>query len=107
MRKRLPIAEGLLLFLIVTLSMPQPAHAYFDLGMGTYMLQVIFAFGAAYWLSFKKWWGGKPKSGGHTAGTDTTQEEADSRAVQASQAATRDLIETSAQSPTEKADPLA
>lgn len=34
------------------LVMPQPALAYFDLGFGTYLIQLICGFGAAIWLSF-------------------------------------------------------
>jgi hypothetical protein len=36
--------------------MPQPALAYFDLGTGTYMLQMTLAFGAAIWLSLRTSW---------------------------------------------------
>jgi len=30
-----------------------PAQAYFDMGSGTYVVQVVLGFGAALWLSLK------------------------------------------------------
>jgi len=35
---------------------PPPALGYFDLGTGTYMLQMILGFGAAIWLSMRTSW---------------------------------------------------
>jgi hypothetical protein len=41
-----------------------PAHAYFDLNMGAYMMQLIFGFGAAFLFSMKsKFKKKKPKAG--------------------------------------------
>lgn len=36
--------------------LPSPAMAYFDLGTGTYLVQMVLAFLAAFWLSFKQSW---------------------------------------------------
>jgi hypothetical protein len=33
--------------------LPAPAQAYFDVNTGTYILQLVFGFGAAFWLSIK------------------------------------------------------
>ncbi|MBN9394578.1 MAG: hypothetical protein J0H83_04985 [Candidatus Melainabacteria bacterium] len=32
---------------------PPPAEAYFDLSTGAYLVQMIFGFLAAFWLSFR------------------------------------------------------
>ncbi|HEY9772970.1 MAG TPA: hypothetical protein V6C81_04110 [Planktothrix sp.] len=53
MFKNLCLLDVLTLFLIYYLVIPPPAHAYFDLGVGAYMLQLVFGFGAAFWLSLK------------------------------------------------------
>ncbi len=45
--------NGIVLAAIWYLTMPSPALAYFDLGFGTYMLQLIFGFGAAFALAAK------------------------------------------------------
>jgi hypothetical protein len=31
-----------------------PAHAYFDLGTGAYLLQLVLGFAFAFWISFRK-----------------------------------------------------
>lgn len=36
--------------LILFLAVPAPALAYFDLGTGQYLIQLVFAFVAAFWL---------------------------------------------------------
>jgi hypothetical protein len=43
----------LLLFAIYYLFLAPPAYGYFDLGTGTYMLQMLLGFGAAVWLSMR------------------------------------------------------
>jgi hypothetical protein len=53
MWKDLALWDALALALILLLLCPNPAHAYFDLGVGTYIVQLFFAFGAAFWFSFK------------------------------------------------------
>jgi hypothetical protein len=35
---------------------PPPALGYFDLGTGTYMVQMLLGFGAAIWLSMRTSW---------------------------------------------------
>jgi hypothetical protein len=52
----LPMKHALLLAVFLYFLAPCPAHAYFDLGTGTYMLQLLFAFGAAVWISFRNSW---------------------------------------------------
>jgi hypothetical protein len=47
------LADALLLLTIWYLFIPSPALAYFDLGTGTYIVQLIFGVGAAFLLSFK------------------------------------------------------
>lgn len=42
--------HGLLAATILAVATPVPALAYFDLGVGQYLLQIIFAFVAAFWL---------------------------------------------------------
>ena len=44
------------LFTLLTIyyfGLAAPAHAYFDLGTGTYLLQMILGFGAAMWLALR------------------------------------------------------
>jgi hypothetical protein len=54
MLKKSAIVEAIFLSLFLFLSCPARAEAYFDLGTGTYMVQVIFAVAAAFWISFRK-----------------------------------------------------
>ena len=62
-------ANAVLLAAIWYLLLPSPALAYFDLGFGTYMMQLIFGFGAAAFLAlrsslqrkFKGWMKKEPK----------------------------------------------
>jgi hypothetical protein len=46
----------LALFAIYYFLTPPPALGYFDLGTGTYMLQMLLGFGAAIWLSMRTSW---------------------------------------------------
>ncbi len=46
----------LVLLAIYYFLTPPPALGYFDLGTGTYMLQMILGFGAAIWLSMRTSW---------------------------------------------------
>lgn len=62
MLKQLPVLNALWLALVWLVFVPCPAHAYFDLGTGTYMVQLIFGFGAAFLLSLKHKWFKKGKS---------------------------------------------
>ncbi len=50
------LTDALLLFVLWYVFIPQPACAYFDLNMGTYLLQVLFAVGTAAWFSFMSGW---------------------------------------------------
>jgi|688.fasta_scaffold1197383_1 hypothetical protein len=43
----------LTLLTIYYFGLAAPAHAYFDLGTGTYILQMILGLGAAFWLSLR------------------------------------------------------
>ena len=47
------LTDAIIVALIFYFLAPVPAHAYFDLGMGTYMVQILFGFAAAFWFSFK------------------------------------------------------
>ncbi len=53
------ICKAALLMAIWYVLLPSPAQAYFDLGVGTYLVQMILAFLAAFWLSFRQSWIGK------------------------------------------------
>jgi hypothetical protein len=50
------LSNCLALFAIYYLLLPAPAYGYFDLGTGTYMLQMALGFGAAIWLSLRTSW---------------------------------------------------
>lgn len=50
------IVNVLLLTALWYFVYPSPAHAYFDIGVGTYMIQFIFGFGAAFGFSFISSW---------------------------------------------------
>jgi len=75
------LGNAVLLALYCYVAMPAPAHAYFDLGTGAYMLQMIFGVGAAFFLSFKhqiarklNWGKRKPASGTGQAEITSTDE---------------------------------
>jgi len=55
-RIALLLSNCLALFAIYYFLMPAPAYGYFDLGTGTYMLQMLLGFGAAVWLSMRTSW---------------------------------------------------
>ena len=48
------LGNAVLLALYFYVAIPAPAQAYFDLGTGAYMLQLIFGVGAAFFLSFRQ-----------------------------------------------------
>lgn len=48
--------KAALLAAIWYVLLPSPALAYFDLGTGTYLVQMVLAFLAAFWLSFRQSW---------------------------------------------------
>jgi hypothetical protein len=50
------VSSWLILFLIYYFCLAQPAHAYFDLGMGAFMIQMVLGFVAAIWLSMRTTW---------------------------------------------------
>jgi len=50
------LSNCLALFAIYYFLMPAPAYGYFDLGTGTYMIQMLLGFGAAVWLSMRTSW---------------------------------------------------
>lgn len=52
--RSLLLTDAIALASIIYFLMPTPAHAYFDLGTGTYLVQLFFAFTAAFWFSFRK-----------------------------------------------------
>ncbi|MBU6451923.1 MAG: hypothetical protein KGS72_09115 [Cyanobacteria bacterium REEB67] len=61
------LSNCLALFAIYYLLMPAPAYGYFDLGTGTYIIQMVLGFGAAVWLSLRTSWirfDRKKKTGG-------------------------------------------
>ena len=68
------LSNCLALFAIYYLLLPAPAYGYFDLGTGTYMLQMILGFGAAIWLSLRTSWirFDRKKKGVTSAPADTT-----------------------------------
>jgi hypothetical protein len=79
------LGNAVLLALYFYVAVPAPAHAYFDLGTGAYMLQLIFGVGAAFFLSFRqqvarKLGLGKPKPTADAAQTEvkSTDEPTDS-----------------------------
>ncbi len=45
--------ETLLVVVVAGTMFPQPAHAYIDLGVGSFMLQVLFGMVLAIWVSLK------------------------------------------------------
>ncbi|MBS2008535.1 MAG: hypothetical protein JST01_15920 [Cyanobacteria bacterium SZAS TMP-1] len=55
-RISLLLSNCLILFAIYYFLMPAPAYGYFDLGTGTYMVQMLLGFGAAVWLSMRTSW---------------------------------------------------
>jgi hypothetical protein len=46
--------DALILMIVWFLLLPSPAQAYFDLGTGTYLVQLMLAFGATAWFSLRK-----------------------------------------------------
>lgn len=50
------LKNAIILAAIWFVLLPSPAHAYFDLGVGTYMIQLIAAFTVGYWLSARQFW---------------------------------------------------
>jgi hypothetical protein len=50
------LSNCLALFAIYYLLLPAPAYGYFDLGTGTYIIQMVLGFGAAIWLSLRTSW---------------------------------------------------
>lgn len=45
--------EAVVVLSVLGLMFPVPAHAYIDLGVGSFMLQVLFGMGLAVWVSIK------------------------------------------------------
>ncbi len=54
MFKNLALFDALLLALVWFVLLPSPASAYFDLGTGTYLVQLLLAFLAMSWFSIKR-----------------------------------------------------
>ena len=46
--------DALVLMVAWFLLLPSPAQAYFDLGTGTYLVQLMLAFGATVWFSLRR-----------------------------------------------------
>lgn len=51
MPARFQIVECFVLALAALVLLSPPAHAYWDLSVGTYILQMLFAVGAGMWIS--------------------------------------------------------
>ncbi len=58
---KLTALDALLLTMVWFLLLPSAAQAYFDLGTGTYLVQLMLAFGATVWFSLRRVFVGKPK----------------------------------------------
>jgi hypothetical protein len=58
---KLMTLDALILMMVWFLLLPSPAQAYFDLGTGTYLVQLMLAFGATAWFSLRRVFVGKPK----------------------------------------------
>ncbi|MBZ0187004.1 MAG: hypothetical protein K8F91_12225 [Candidatus Obscuribacterales bacterium] len=56
MISRTILLQAIFLGAIVSLLAPLPAHAYLDLGAGSFMLQIILGMFFAVWISFKGFW---------------------------------------------------
>ena len=56
------IFNATLLAMIWYFLLPGAAEAYFDITVGTYMLQIIFAFGATFLLAFRNMWKSRLKA---------------------------------------------
>lgn len=56
------IAESLVLTGAIVLLFSPPAHAYWDLNFGTYLIQMLFTVGAAMWISVKGFTMGRKKA---------------------------------------------
>jgi hypothetical protein len=76
MLARLAIVDCLVLAAIWLLLLPSPAHAYFDLGVGTYLIQMIAALVVTTGFSFRKIFSRKPKLATTSEGDDTTNSDA-------------------------------
>lgn len=50
------LSDVFFLLLISYFGLAAPAHAYFDIGTGAFMLQMAVAFVASVWLSMKTGW---------------------------------------------------
>jgi hypothetical protein len=46
--------DALILMIVWFLLLPSAAQAYFDLGTGTYLIQLMLAFGATVWFSVRR-----------------------------------------------------
>jgi hypothetical protein len=51
---KLMTLDALILMMVWFLLLPSPAQAYFDLGTGTYLVQLMLAFGATAWFSLRR-----------------------------------------------------
>jgi hypothetical protein len=58
---KLMALDALMLMMVWFLLLPSAAQAYFDLGTGTYLVQLMLAFGATVWFSLRRVFVGKPK----------------------------------------------
>jgi len=50
---KIQLVDVLFLFLLCYFGLAAPAHAYFDIGTGTFLVQMAVAFAASIWLSMK------------------------------------------------------
>ncbi|GEM_PF-970731 len=55
-RARFHLSDVLFLLIISYFGLAAPAHAYFDIGTGAFMMQMAVAFVASVWLSMKTGW---------------------------------------------------
>lgn len=76
------LGNALLLAIYFYFATPPAAHAYFDLGTGAYMLQLVFGVGAAFFLSFRQQvmrkfnWGKFKQTGNSSAAEQNSADEA-------------------------------
>jgi hypothetical protein len=75
------LSDVFFLLALCYFGLAEPAHAYFDIGTGAFMVQMAVAFVAGIWLSLKTSWIKvdrklKPKGGKDTVTTPAPGDEA-------------------------------
>lgn len=77
MPAKLQFVECFALALAALLLLSPPAHAYWDLSVGTYILQMLFAVGAGMWISARGFFAKKTQKPQPEAETDQATPEAE------------------------------